>query len=535
MILEYKIDYRSSSLVYEKIFLNELNKSNLNGNITRDGYILNLFVEANDIDELEVFATSLSNNLPHSIYLYSTQATIIDNMPTSSHNIDTIYKIPSPPCPKCLAKIQESYNIFTQCNVCGYNINGESRSYKDEISKIVKDIKNGKIIELNTFYGKYSIAIPSNIWNDIKFDILAYDLASIEKYAMVEDYELNALASFEKPAIRLKKKIKFTMDYEEIKSELIKFRLADDALLHLLMQELHSVGIDILSITKDKIRSDKEVILVEPNKILEPIEIVASSKNILIIGGARENKISNIKKINPQIDGFNSIKYEYHLSDKYQNIAGLNLSRDYSNIIIDGEKFGLLEYLSFDFSFNSIEDIFNQIELSDEEGKRLISNYKAKFPQFSTKVLEIEFNKSKFSIYQLWGLVAVILDFTDNPFEGAKILENNAMSFLGDRGPRIDYKLQNIDGKVFLNPLMVIRTAISFRLAGVDNLALSYGVIESFLEFITNEVDELKESMGVEAVAIYGSLLSNRRVFQKISDELSINSNIYFNNELAIV
>ena len=71
---------------------------------------------------------------------------------------------------------------------------------------------------------------------------------------------------------------------------------------------------------------------------------------------------------------------------------------------------------------------------------------------------------------------------------------------------------------------MTIRTAISFKLAGVDQLGLCYGVIESFLEFITNEIDELKQTMGVEAVVITGSLLSNRRVFSKISTEVSMNN-----------
>lgn len=534
MILEYKIDYRSSSLVYEKIFLNEIKESNLNGNIDRNGFELNLFVEADTPTQLENFATSFSRVLPHSIFLYGTKASIIEDMPKEKYILED-REIATPPCPKCISKIEQSYNIFTKCNACGYNIDGENRSYKDEIISIIKDIKDGKVIRLNTFYGEYSLAIPSNIFNNIDFDILAYDLATLEKYATLEEYELNALASFEKPAITLKKKIKFIMDYEEIDRELIRFRLADDALLYLIMKELHSVGIDVLAITKDKIKVDREYILVEPKDILEPIEVVASSKHILIIGGDRGVKTSKIEKINSRVDGFNAIKNEHNLSEKYKNIAGLNLSKDYSNIIIDGEKFGLIEYLSFDFKFNSIEDIFTQIDSSDEEGKRLISNYKAKFPEFYKKVSQIAFNGSRFSIYQLWGLVAIILDFTDNPINGAKILENNAMSFLGDRGPRIDYKLKNIDGKVFLNPLMVIRTAMSFKLAGVDDLALSYGVIESFLEFITNEIDELKESMGVDAVAVYGSLLSNRRVFQKISDELSINSNIYFNNELPIL
>jgi len=546
MILEYKLDYRSSSMVYEKIFLNQLAESNLNGNISRVSEseasapnILKLFVEANTTEELEKFATNFSNALPHSIFLYSTEASMVEEMPTEPYIIED-KKIPTAPCPKCLAKIKESYNIFTQCNVCGYMEQPVGASIENTQNRIIESaqkIKEKKIIEINTFYGKYFVGLPSAICNSIEFDILAYDLATVERYANVEEYELNALASFEKPKIKLKKKMKFIMDYEEVEAELIRFRLADDAILYLLMQELHNIGVDVLFISKDRVGLESEtsapnkarlkpsipnietLLLTKIENEQEPIEIVASPKHILIL---KENQPKS------QIDDFNAIVKQNNLSQKYKNIAGVNLNREYSNIIIQGERFGLIEYLAFDFSFNSIADIFAQIDSSDEEAQRLLNNYKNKFPELYERVSKIKFANNKFSIYRLWGVIAMILDFADNPQDGAKILEENAMCFLGDRGVRIDYKLISKNGKPHFDPIMTIRTAISFKLAGVDNLGLSYGVIESFLEFITNEIDELQQSMEIEGVVISGSLLSNRRIFSKISQEVSQNHKVYF-------
>jgi len=523
MILEYKLDYRSSSMVYEKIFLNQLAESNLKGNISKDGFELKLFVEADTTEELESFATNFANALPHSIFLYSTEASMVEEMPTEPYIIED-KKIPTAPCPKCLAKIKESYNIFTQCNVCGYEKQPVGASIEDTQNRIIESaqkIKEKKIIEINTFYGKYFVGLPSAICNSIEFDILAYDLATVERYANVEEYELNALASFEKPRIRLKKKMKFIMDYEEVEAELIRFRLADDAILYLLMQELHNIGVDALFISKNRIDTEERLLLTKIKQELEPIEIVASPKHILIL------KESQAKS---QIDDFNAIVKQHNLSDRYKNIAGVNLNREYSNIIIQGERFGLIEYLAFDFSFDSIADIFAQIELSDKEAQRLLNNYKNKFPELYKRVSKIEFTDNKFSIYRLWGVITMILDLTDNPRDGAKILEENAMCFLGDRGVRIDYKLISKNGKPYFDPLMTIRTAISFKLAGVDELGLCYGVIESFLEFVTNEIDELKQSMDIEAVVISGSLLENRRVFYKIASEVSQNHKLYFNN-----
>ncbi len=538
MILEYKFDYRSSSLVYEKIFLKQLKEYNLNGNILRNGFELNFFIEADNLEKLEEFANTFSKNLPHSIFLYNIEASMVENMPTKQYKLIEDKKLSLPPCPKCLNKIKDSYNIFTHCDICGYNSKGDNRNYQIEFIETAQKIKKGKIIEINTFYGKYFVGIPSSICNNIDFDILAYDLATVEKYTNIEEYELKALASFEKPAIRLKKRLNFTIDYEDITAELIRFRLPDDAILYLLMQELHNIDIDTIFISKNKIETNDILLLNKIEDELKPIEIVASPKHILIVKGDKgipKLPIST-ENLNPQIDGFYSVIKEHNLYNKFKNMAGVNLCKDYANIIIQGEKFGLIEYLSFETSFKSIKDIFSQIELTDKQAKKLLYNYKNKFPEHYKKILEINFKDNYFSIYQLWGIIAIILDFIDttNPAEGAKILEENAMSFLGDRGPRIDYKLISKNGKPHFDPLMTIRTAISFKLAGVDELGLSYGVVESFLEFITNELDELQQTMSIEAIIFTGSLLSNRRIFSKISQEVSKNHKIFFNNEIIL-
>ena len=522
MILEYKLDYRSSSSVYEKIFLNQLKASHLNGNISKDGFELKLFVEAETPEELETFATSFATNLPHSIFLYSTEAQMVDTMPKepyrSIENKTSSFSL----CPTCLNTIKESSAIFTQCDMCeNHNSHGENRSYKSDFMETAQKIQEGKTVEINTFYGKYFIGTPSAICNSLEFDILAYDLATVEQYANVEAYELNALASFEKPKIRLKTKLKFTIDHEDVNVELIKFRLADDAILSLLMQELHTLGIDALFITKDRIDTDETLLLTTIEDESEPIEVVVSANDVLIV---KDHQAKS------EIEEFNRVVKNNNLLNQYENFAGVNLNRDQANIIVHGKKFGLIEYFSFETSFDSVADIFTQIVSTGEQGKKLLENYRNKFPEHYDNISTLTFEKKNFSIYTLWGVIAIILDFaqTTNPQEAAKILEESGMSFLGDRGVKIDYKLISKKSKLTFNPLMTIQTAISFKLAGVDKLSLCYGIMESFVEFISNELDELKQTMNVEAVIITGSLLSNRKIFSKISAEVSKNHKLYF-------
>jgi hydrogenase maturation factor HypF (carbamoyltransferase family) len=542
MILEFNLDYRSSSLVYERLFFKKLKEHNLVGKIIRDHFNLKLYVETDSIEVLEEFITNFTSSLPHSIFLYKSDAKIVEEMPQKSYEISTSQKLPLPFCPDCLKEVMSKdsanyYNIFHKCQACGYQLDGENRSYKKEFQKVASDIKDNKIIELNTFYGKYFVGLPSSVCNNILFDIIAYDLATIEKYTNVKEHEILALGSFEKPFIRLKTTMKLLLDHEGLEADLVRFKLPDDFILHLLLEELHKVDINAIFITKDKFKTDEKLLLIEPKDSLEPIEIVTSKDHLAIVSGNKGLKSITPKraKIEPNIDNFYSVIDEHQLKD--ENIASINLSKDYkNNILVYGQKYGIIEYLSLNFEFNSIHEIFEKIQSTNESGEKIIKNYKEKFPQHFEKISQINFENSSFNIFKLWGLIAIILEFSknENIMESAQILEDSALSFLGEKGPRIDYKLLNIDNEVYLDPLMTIRTAMSFRLAGVDQLMLSYGVIESFIEFLANELDEIKQNMNTNCVAITGSLLSNRDIFSKISKEISINHNIYFNNEILV-
>ena len=81
MILEFKLDYRSSSLLYEKIFLRTLKKLSLEGKIVKEHFLLKLYVEALDTDTLEVFASKFNQSLPHSLILHENEAAMVEDMP----------------------------------------------------------------------------------------------------------------------------------------------------------------------------------------------------------------------------------------------------------------------------------------------------------------------------------------------------------------------------------------------------------------------------------------------------------------------
>jgi len=397
VLLEYILDYRSSSLVYERIFLRTLKALELEGKLIRDKFILKLYVDADEVEKLEAFATLFSSSLPHSIFLYSTEANIVENASEDSLEISKESKLPLPFCPKCLGEVMDSehsnyYNIFTECEVCGYGVKGEAKSYKEEFEKAASWIKEGKIIAVNTFYGRYFLGLPNKKPKEVKPDMLAYDLATIENYSYAKKDEITSLGSMEKPYIKLKKQKKFLFDFENIEEDLIRFKLPDDFILHLLMEELHKLSVDLIFITDKEMQSDEKLLLVDPENILEPIEVVSSENSIAIVSGEKGLPSFPIasQNVNPGVGSFYSVIKEHQLQNEI--VAGINLSKKYkNNIMVYGEKFGTLEYLSFEFQFSSMREIFDKIVATNESGEKIVKNYKNKFPEHFEKILNIVF------------------------------------------------------------------------------------------------------------------------------------------------
>ena len=543
MILEYIIDYRSSSNVYEKIFLKTLAAYSLSGKLLKEGFSLKCYIETDNIEDFENFATDFARRLPHSIFLHDTQVNVVEEMPEGEYLVDTDAKIEMPFCLECLETVFDEssphyYDIFQSCELCGYDVEGEHRSYKEDFQEMAELISEGKTLTIDTFYGKYNIGkIDVDVCDSIDFDIIAYDYATVQKFTHAKDYELKALASMEKPFIRLKTNIKFKTDVEDLKDELIRFKLPDDFVLQFLMHELHLKDIDMIFITKDEIKTDKSISLVKAKKEKEPIEVVAASNNVVIIKGNKGLFSFPVltEKIAPIIGATYSVIKEHNLDD--DNIAGVYLSKEYQNgIVIYGKKYGVVNHLTMECSYGSIQEIFEQIASTNETGKKLINAYRSKYSDHCEKISKIKFNQETLNIYDIWGVISIILDFSSsaNLKTAAKILEDNAVSFLGNKGPRIDYKIYNKNSITTLDYLMIIRSAMSFKLAGIDDLTLSYGVIESFVEFLVNELESVNDSVGVESIVIAGSLLENSKLFSKLSVEGSINNNMYFNNQLLV-
>jgi len=559
MILEFSFTNLSTSLVLEKILLKILNEHKLEGKLAKKDDKLSLFTISDSADKLEAFANALSSEIPHSIFLKGSDVKVVDSITEDEYKLIETEKRVMPYCPKCLKEVTDKdnknyYNPFHSCEVCGYGIKKQpitlknfakivtansSEEYKSLFEKVAALIKNGAVIKIKTFYGEYFIGkIDEKNTKDMDFDIICTDLASVEKYTAADKSEILAIAAIEKPFLKLKTNHNFKSIFPFIQKEGFRFKLADDLMLYLISYELSAIDENLFFITKNHKETKIELTYEEDIKTIEPLECVAIDDKVVILKGDRSilpPVAQSHNEIEPCHKAFFSIIGEYNLFDK--SICGAYLSKNHPDkIMLYSKKFGLVNYLSFEFDFDSIEEIYEKISATDETGKKLVKNYKDNFEDIYKETSKIKLKGQCLNVYRLWGIVSLILGYTNESDlkKAARVIEDNAFNFLGKKGPLVDYKLKKVDSKVYLDPLRTIRSAMSYRLADVDPKILSFGVIESFAEFISNRLDEAKKEMQLEAVTANGSLLEIKLLIDKLNKNITKNHTLLFNKELPV-
>ncbi len=598
MILKFSFKIVSTSLFLENLLLKELKESNLEGKLIKNESQVDLFVQASQ-EELEKFADKLSQEIPVSLFLKDTKVEVVEEYPIENYELPSYPKRDFPFCPKCLKKAQKEFNPFVKCDVCGYNGEYSNLVYKN-FEKVIKNdnksifknlataLVNGGTIKIKTFSGYRAISLLNeknfkNISND--FEILGVDFNVIKNLFALSKGEMIALGSFEKPILRLPTNQKTISKYDFLKkAPNVKVRLSDDLILELICEEVKKLNESCILITKldnskkynieldfdgeikelkaleVMVLDDGTTLLVDGDRSIIPkvnngyknIKLGALSQNYIAINEnnlittyAKDVKKSTCDKNFTLREGelsyeashgaFNSILAECKLYDK--TIIGAYFSKENSDkIMLNSPKFGLVDYISFDFKLpKDTNELFENIKQINETANKLVNNYLKATPKSLNKTFIYKDEIS--NIYKLWGIIAVLLGIQEdgNVEEGAQKILHFADSFIGIRGPRIDYKLKRENETSKLNILKVIRTTMSFRLTQMDFSTLSFGILESFTEFISNLVDDIQSNYDdINGVCFNGSLFQIRKLTNNFYKLTKKNYKMYMNQEFIL-
>jgi len=555
MILKFTFNAPTNQGIIEKICIRVANNIGIELGLSKDLENIYAYIKG-DEKKIEEFSRELSKELPLSIFLKSLNAEVVDEFR------DDLQKdfpdISLPPCPKCLEEVKNEnsphyFDIFHHCEVCGYKAKKiDLKNPKEFIVNLANKVKNEPVL-IQTMNGAFEIS--TNL-EDADF-LVARDLASVAKYFMAFEGDAKALASIEKPLINLKTNLEFKKTFG-LSTPAFKIKLPDDMILELLFfaSDIELLGFKSTNNPKDLAfeveiqkapfavvtdSDNKEILLYTGDRGIIPAYEKVQKKGIA--GKYKEyvaysddkktiisNKAINIEKkeAKPAFAGLFGVIEQWELNDK--NIMGFCFYKeDESKILINSPKFGLVEYIDFNFKFKNFEEIFALISSMNETGKKLIENFAKKRPELFENALKSDISSKTHGIFYLWGLIGTLLGIGKNIEEGAKNIVELANAAMTKKGPRIDYKLDTQN----LNPLWAIRTAMSFNLAGVDNYMLSYGVIESFAEFLSNTYDTVNKETPLDGAVIVGDMFEGE-FLNKIYSYISKNYKVYTPRALPI-
>ena len=547
MVLEYKFDYLSNNNTLIKFLEAIVNKENLPFKIFKERDIIYLYIEAQEEELLEV-SDKLAKQLPMSIFLKNYSIEVVLQMPKTEFTyIKDDFNLPY--CSKCIATIDNKesvdyYNPFYNCDIC--NANNEDQILSFFENGLIKEFANNKelfeFLALKLFEEK-RVKIKTKAGSFVFYKttklksknekLICTNIESLSNLTVSSKSKAVALLSIEKPSIDFNLnaayKIANNLDFETI-----NLRYAYDLILYLLSLELQYLNIDFLTYEKSD-DFDYELDYENIETLNTPYIKIIDGETLLLTNKNYDKKLDEIynKFDDKSKSQFMVLLEENNLYEKsILNIFTSSLYDD--NICLYSKKIdGVIDILNYNVP-TSFETIFTKIS-QELSGEKLLKNYKEKFPENFEAAINYQNNDKRDSIYTLWNMLAIVLGF-DRKKEDKNIVLENAQNAVLQKGPRVDYILKKSD-KIFNKEFDIsklIKSGISFKLAGIDDKTLCFGYVESYAYFLANIVDEVNSEFSLDGISLCGDLIGNELFYKLVNKAITSNFDLYYNKDFPI-
>ncbi|MGL2574413.1 protein hydE [Helicobacter pylori] len=349
----------------------------------------------------------------------------------------------------------------------------------DCLTQLKGMLKTQDFIPISTSRGSLSFSLknpsPSVIFSD---------LSSVLTCTKLPLEDAKYLASLEKPSIKapLKSVFKDTFKNDEIIAQ-----LPYDPILNLLCHILQDEGIEFVFTHESR---SCEALLHYEVLFKTPKRLITPTKNFVL-----ENNLSTLP-FKDELEFLREISHSIVLYFSFKRPTRLLLHANGS----------LKTLLSVKFDFNQIFNLLKQ----DEKASRMLENYAAKFPDFYARIVELSnHNLGGANLLDFFRILGFILGYSED-FHSHSVI-SLAKECLRPKGPRIDYKILKDDSlKMALNFSKIMHSAMSFRLAGVENEILSLGILDSLAEFLGNFIWDNAQNFSVQEVTIAGDFFGEK-------------------------
>ncbi|WP_033704081.1 hydrogenase biosynthesis protein HydE [Helicobacter pylori] len=349
----------------------------------------------------------------------------------------------------------------------------------DCLTQLKGMLKTQDFIPISTSRGPlfFSLKNPSP-------SVIFSDLSSVLTCTKLPLEDAKYLASLEKPSIKapLKSVFKDTFKNDEIIAQ-----LPYDPILNLLCHILQDEGIEFVFTHENH---SCEALLHYEALFKTPKRLITPTKNFVL-----ENHLSTFP-----------FKDELEFLRETPNSIVLYFSFKRPTRLLLHANGSLKTLLSVKFDFNQIFNLLKQ----DEKASRMLQNYAAKFPDFYARIVELsQYNLGGANLLDFFRILGFVLGYSED-FHSHSVI-SLAKECLRPKGPRIDYKiLKNDSLKMALNFSKIMHSAMSFRLAGVENEILSLGILDSLAEFLGNFIWDNAQNFSVQEVTIAGDFFGEK-------------------------
>ncbi|MCP3737245.1 protein hydE [Helicobacter pylori] len=349
----------------------------------------------------------------------------------------------------------------------------------DCLTQLKGMLKTQDFIPIFTSRGALSLSLknpsPSVIFSD---------LSSVLSCTKLPLEDAKYLASLEKPCVKASLKSVFK---DTFKNDEIIAQLPFDPILNLLCRILQDEGIEFVFMHESR---SCEALLHYEALFKTPKRLITPAKNFVL-----ENHLSTLP-----------FKDELEFLKETPNSIVLYFSFKRPTRLLLHANGSLKTLLSVSFDFNQIFNLLKQ----DEKASRMLKNYATKFPDFYARILELsKYNLGGANLLDFFQILGFVLGYSED-FCVQSVIPL-AKECLRPKGPRIDYKiLKDNSLKMALNFSKIMHSAMSFRLAGVENEILSLGILDSLAEFLGNFIWDNAQNFSVQEVTIAGDFFGEK-------------------------
>ncbi|WP_187942716.1 protein hydE [Helicobacter pylori] len=314
--------------------------------------------------------------------------------------------------------------------------------------------------------------------------VIFSDLSSVLSCTKLPLEDAKYLASLEKPCVKASLKSVFK---DTFKSDEIIAQLPFDPILNLLCRILQDEGIEFVFMHAN---DPQEALLYYETLFKPPKRLITPAKKFVL-----ENNFSTLP-----------FKDELEFLSATPNSIVLYFSFKRPTRLLLHANGSLKTLLSVSFDFNQIFNLLKQ----DEKASRMLQNYAAKFPDFYARIVELsKYQLGGANLLDFFQILGFVLGYSED-FCAQSVIPL-AKECLRPKGPRIDYKILKDDSlKMALNFSKIMHSAMSFRLAGVENEILSLGILDSLAEFLGNFIWDNAQNFSVQEVTIAGDFFGEK-------------------------